>query len=109
MAVNEDFLRFIIDQLSDSGPFETKKMFGGIGFFKDGHMFGMIGGDKFRLKVDETNQKDFEDLGMKPYHDMTKKKGMPYWEVPVDVLENKTLIKKWVNKAFAVAVNARKR
>lgn len=109
MAVKEDFLQFITDQLSESGPFETKKMFGGVGFFRDGLMFGMIGDDKFRLKVDESNQKDFEGYGMKPYKDPGKKKGMPYWEVPLDVLKNKTLLKKWVIKAYIVATNAKKK
>jgi TfoX/Sxy family transcriptional regulator of competence genes len=53
MPVNQEYLDFIIDQIELIQPFETKKMFGGIGFFKEGRMFAMIGGDKFRLKVDE--------------------------------------------------------
>ena len=89
MAVSEDYLNFVKEQLSESGAFEVKKMFGGYGFFKEGKMFAMIGNDVFRLKVDETNQADFEKKGMKPYHSDSKKKGMPYWEVLVDVLEDK--------------------
>jgi len=53
-------------------------------------MFGKIGGDTFRLKVDESNEQHFENKGMKPYHSEKKKKGMPYWEVPQDVLEDRT-------------------
>ena len=88
MAVSTQYLSYIEDQLSEFSPYETKKMFGGIGFFRDGLMFGMIGGDTFRLKVDENNQKDYEDKGMKPYQNDKKKKGMPYWEVPVEVIED---------------------
>ena len=108
MAVNSEFVTYIEDQLSEFAPFETKRMFGGIGFFKDGLMFGMIGGDTFRLKVDENNQKDYEDRGMKPYQNNKKKKGMPYWEVPIEVIEDKKLLKVWANKAFSAAIKAKK-
>jgi TfoX/Sxy family transcriptional regulator of competence genes len=33
MAYSEDYLNFVIDQLSEVGDFEHKKMFGGVGFF----------------------------------------------------------------------------
>ena len=78
-------------------------MFGGIGIFRKGLMFGKIGGDAFRLKVDETNQKQYEENGMKPFHSEKKKKGMPYWEVPQDVLEDKTELAKWANQSFDIA------
>jgi DNA transformation protein and related proteins len=103
MAVNDDYLNYILDQLSEFGKVETKKMFGGIGFYKDGLMFAMIGGDNFKLKVDETNQKQFEDKGMKPFHSASKKKGMPYWEVPQDILEDKKILAKWAKQSYEIA------
>ncbi|MBK8504784.1 MAG: TfoX/Sxy family protein [Saprospiraceae bacterium] len=108
MAVKEEFVNYINDQLSNFAPFETKKMFGGIGFFKDGLMFAMIGGNTFRLKVDDSNQNDFEKRGMTPYQNDSKKKGMPYWEVPLEVIEDKTELKKWAGKAFQVATKTKK-
>ncbi len=108
MAVNKDFLNFVIDQLSEFGEVETKNMFGGVGIFKEGLMFAKIGGDVFRLKVDDTNKADFEAKGMKPYYSEKKKKGMPYWEVPQDVLEDKSELAAWATKAFNVAQNAKK-
>lgn len=103
MAVNAEYLQFILDQLSEFGEVDIKKMFGGIGIFKDGLMFAKIGGDKFRLKVDETNEKQFEDQGMKPYQSEKKKKGMPYWEVPLLVVEDKTELAKWAIQSFEIA------
>ena len=108
MAVNKDYAHFVQDQLSEFGEVEFKSMFGGIGIFKDGVMFAKIGGDKFRLKVDESNKKQFEDRGMKPFHSEKKKKGMPYWEVPQDVLEDRTELTKWANQSFEIAINAKK-
>ncbi len=63
-------------------------MFGGIGFFMEGTMFGMIGNDVFRMRVDENNQQDYEKRGIKPSCSGSKKKGMPYWEVPAEILED---------------------
>ncbi|MBO3697453.1 TfoX/Sxy family protein [Roseivirga sp. E12] len=109
MAVNEDFLQYIKDQLVEFGDFEVKRMFGGIGLFSDGKMFGMIGGDTFRLKVDEFNQEEYESRGMKPYFSKGKKKGMPYWEVPPEVVEDKTLLADWAVKALQAAKRASKK
>jgi DNA transformation protein len=108
MAVNEDYLAFVLDQLKAFGQVDIKRMFGGVGLFHDGLMFGKIGGNTFRLKVDEHNQEDFEERGMKPFVSEKKKKGMPYWEVPVDILENKDELKKWATKSFEAAVRNKK-
>ncbi|WP_211212020.1 TfoX/Sxy family protein [Flexithrix dorotheae] len=109
MPVSEDYLNYIKDQLEGVGEVEIKRMFGGVGLFHGGLMFGKIGDDVFRLKVDETNQADYEARGMKPFYSETKKKGMPYWEVPADVIENKEELAKWVAKSFEVAERAGKK
>jgi len=109
MAVNKEYAQFIHDQLSEFGDVEFKSMFGGIGIFKDGLMFAKIGGDTFRLKVAESNQKQFEERGMKPYHSEKKKKSMPYWEVPQDILEDKTELAKWSHQSFEIAKAANKK
>ena len=103
MPVNEEYLKYIQDQLSEFGDVEIKRMFGGIGIFKEGLMFSKIGGDTFRLKVDETNQADFEALGMKPYFNEKKKKGMPYWEVPLEIIEDRSKLAAWANTSFEIA------
>ena len=108
MAVSQDYLDHILDQLSLFGEVTTKKMFGGVGFFREGKMFGMLGGDTFRLKVDEGNRADYEARGMAQYSSGTKKKGMPYWEVPADVVEDRDLLKQWADKAFQAALDAKK-
>ena len=108
MAVSETFVTWITDQLSEFGAIETKRMFGGVGLFKNGLMFGKIGGDIFRLKVDEYNRKDFEAYGMKPYFSAKKKRGMPYWEVPHEIIENKKELVKWAHKSYDAALRSKK-
>ena len=108
MAVNEEYVKFVVDQLSECGEIEMKRMFGGVGFFKEGVMFGKIGGDTFRLKVDDTNKEQYEMRGMKPFYSQKKKKGMPYWEVPQDVLEDREILANWVNQSFQIALKLKK-
>ena len=108
MAYSEDYLNFLLDQLSEFEPIVAKKMFGGIGFFKEGLMFAMIGYGAFRLKVDESNKKEFKDAGMKALYIEGKKKSMPYWEVPVDIIEDKDELMKWANKSYNAALKAKK-
>lgn len=104
MALNEDFLQYVTDQLAEFGEVEVKRMFGGAGLFKDGVMFGKVGGDTFRLKVDDTNKKDYEERGMKPFYSESKKKGMPYWEVPEDILSDSSKLAEWAGRSFDIAI-----
>ncbi len=107
MAVSEDLLNSILEQMSKFGPFEVKKMFGGVGFFKDDLMFGMIGSDTFRLKVDDHNKAEYEARGMKPMLSKSKGKGMPYWEVPEDIIDDMDELGRWAQKSFDAALRAK--
>lgn len=109
MAVDENYVQFVVDQLGGVGDLLRKKMFGGVGFYVDGIMFGLIGNDRFYLKADDTNVKDYEAAGMKAFMSERKGKGMPYYEVPADVLENAAELKKWAVKSLQVAKTAKKK
>lgn len=108
MAINEDLANYIKDQLSAFGNFESKKMFGGVGYFREGLMFGLLGKDVFHLKADDHNRADYEAKGKKAFMSTEKKKGMPYYEVPAEVLEDKDQLKVWAGKAYEAAVRAKK-
>ena len=36
------------------------------------------------------------------------RKGLPYYEVPANVLEDKSLLKEWADKAFQEAIKSKK-
>ena len=94
---------FIQDQLQGLENITSKKMFGGVGFFHDGKMFGMIGGDSFRLKVDDSNREMYVERGLTAYMSSETKKGMPYYEVPADILEDKDKLLEWVQVSIDIA------
>ncbi|MGB0864481.1 MAG: TfoX/Sxy family protein [Saprospiraceae bacterium] len=108
MAVSKDYLDYVTEQLSEFGEVMIKKMFGGAGLYFDGLIFGLITAkDVFCLKVDDTNRADYEEKGMTPFGATETKKGMPYWEVPVEVLEDRTELAVWAMKSLEVTINSK--
>lgn len=108
MPVTDSYMQYINDQLSAFGSVEMKKMFGGIGIFKDGIMFGMLANDLLRFKVDATNQADYESYGMKAFYNEKKGKGMPYWEVPLNVIEDHELLSQWATMSYEAGLRSKK-
>ena len=109
MAVSQEYIQYIVDQLSDFGEVTFKKMFGGVGFFHQGLMFALIGHGDFYLKVNDTNKKDFEDAGMGPFRPYPgREEIMQYYQVPADVLEDRSALAQWTEKAFKIALKSSK-
>jgi DNA transformation protein len=104
MAVSDDFLEYVLDQLSTFGEVEAKRMFGGAGLYCQGRMFALIADDVAYLKVSEVNREDFEKAGSKPFQPYPHKKTtMPYWEIPGEVLEDPDELARWAAEALAAA------
>lgn len=109
MAVSQEYIEYIVDQLSAFGHVTAKKMFGGVGIFFDGLMFALIGHGDLYFKVDDENRMDFEEAGMgpfKPYPD--RDETMQYYQVPADIVEDREELSRWADKAYAVAIRKKK-
>ena len=109
MSVSQEYRDYVTEQLNSVGYVTAKKMFGGVGLYADGIFFALIADDTLYQKVDDTNRQDYESAGMdafRPYSDKTRT--MRYYEVPVEVLEDKELLTDWANKSIAVALRAKK-
>ncbi|MCP4259855.1 MAG: TfoX/Sxy family protein [Planctomycetes bacterium] len=106
MPVSDEFIDYVIDQLSAWADVSVRKMFGGAGLYCDGMMFGLIADDVAYLKVDDSNKQDFVKAGsspFNPYPDKAKTTVMSYYEIPVDVLENRDLLGQWAERSLAIA------
>ena len=105
MPVNDDYLDYVLDQISCAGPVVPKKMFGGVGLYLEGVFFALIADDVLYFKVDESNRHDYEAEGMGPFKPFGKKSySMQYYEVPIDVLEDREKVREWADKALTVAI-----
>lgn len=104
MPVSQEYINYILDQLSGLGSVQARRMFGGAGLYLDGVFFGLVAEDALYLKVDETNKQDYIDAGAGPFKPFGKDSyEMSYYEVPGDVLEDPDQLKEWAMKAVLVA------
>ena len=108
MSISEEYVQFALGQLECLGQVTARKMFGGAGLYLDGKMFAIVADDVLYFKVDNTNRDNYENVGMGPFKPFdTKPQTMSYYEIPIDVLENRDELKTWAEKAYAVALNSK--
>ncbi|HLG15680.1 MAG TPA: TfoX/Sxy family protein [Blastocatellia bacterium] len=107
MPVSNEYLQYVLDQLSCIGMVDHKRMFGGVGFYFDGSFFGLIDDDVLYFKVDDATRGRYERAGatgFDPYKDGRPSIG--YFSVPVDVLEDRDELRVWAMEAIDVARRA---
>ena len=105
IPLSTDYRDFILDQFSQVEDIMPRRMFGGLGLFKDRVIFGMLSSmDGFYLRVDNINQPDYEALSAEPFRpnqggEMT----MAYFQVPVEILDDPERLAIWADKACDAA------
>ena len=107
MGFSPEYRAQVEEKLSLVVPIQTKAMFGGVGIYSEGLFFALLAEDKLYLKVSDVNRADFEAAGMKPFYPYDSPKPMHYWELPPKLLDEPDELKPCVDKALAVAEQAR--
>jgi DNA transformation protein and related proteins len=106
MAVSNNYLQFVLEQLTSLGDVSTRRMFGAVGLYCDEHFFAIIDDDTVYFKVDDATRPDYEARGMaafRPYADRPEV-SMTYFEVPADALEDPGELIQWARRSVAVAM-----
>jgi DNA transformation protein len=111
MAKTHDYLEYVIhDLMVGISGLSYRAMFGGYCLYKDGLVFAIFDQEKLYFKVDESNLADYQKQGSKQFtYPMKdgKMMGMNYWELPLDVLEDREELRLWVEKAYEVALRSK--
>lgn len=108
MAVNPQYRDFILQQLEPVGHVLGKSMFGGVGVYQQTKFFAIIFNDALYFKVDATNRADYEAEDMPPFKPFAHRPmTMQYYEVPIHVIEDSSLLVKWAHQAIAAASQPR--
>jgi DNA transformation protein and related proteins len=94
---NEDFLEFVLDQLSALGRVSSRPMFGCFGLYSGEDFFAIIDEGRLYFCTDEATRPAYRAAGMKTFHALKS-----YYEVPVDVLEDDVELCKWAREAVVV-------
>ena len=109
MRVSSGVRAFVLDQLAGLPGIRDRAMFGGVGLYADDLFFGILAADVLYFKVDDSNRQDYELAGarpFKPYADRAMT--MPYYAVPIEIMEDATTLVKWAKRAVDVATASKK-
>lgn len=98
---DQDFLQFILDQLSGLPRVSHRRMFGAIGLYQGEHFIAIIDEGRLYFVTDEETRPRYEASGMKPFQYAPGKFLHTYYEVPVDVLEDDGTLRQWAREAAA--------
>ncbi len=107
MAVDNDYLAWILEQLSGAGGISTRRMFGAVGLYRGDIFFAIISDGSLYFKVGDANRADYESRHMprfRPYRDRPEL-SMTYYEVPADVIEDPEECVAWALRSVAAAVH----
>jgi DNA transformation protein len=99
----------ILELLTPLGPVMARRMFGGVGLYLHGTMFGLIARDELYLKVGHTNQPDYEAAGEAPFRYETKNGTntiRSYWRCPPGLLDDADALHSWARRAIGAAIAA---
>jgi len=92
MAVSETDIAFAKELLNGVGPLTTRKMMGGLCFYRDGVIFALLYSDgRLFLKAQGDFVAKMEALGAERWtyqRDGKKPVSMPYWTIPDAYLDD---------------------
>jgi DNA transformation protein len=100
-AKDDGFKDFALDQLSDLSGLTCRAMFGGYGLYQREKFFGIIHKGRLYFKVTPATVSLYKKQGMKPFRPNAKQTLKSFYEVPVDVLEDREQLTAWVTQAVS--------
>ncbi len=104
----EDYLK---DMFSPIDGVVFRRMFGGLGIFRDKTMFALVADDSLYFRTDDEIVPDFEAEGSGPfiYEGKNKPTTMPYWRAPERLFDDPEDFVSWAEKSYAAALRAAKK
>jgi len=99
---DDSFKDFVLDQLQELSELECRAMFGGYGLYQDEVFFGIIFKGRLYFKTDAKSAVPYLKLGMKPFRPNEKQTLKHYYEVPVDIIEDRDRLATWAKKTVRI-------
>jgi DNA transformation protein and related proteins len=106
MAVQPQYLEFILEQLGGLGDVHSRRMFGGVGLYSGELFFGIIDDDTLYLKTDDSNAAQFMTRNMPRFMPPVNRPMGPmgYHQVPADIIEDAEALVSWARQSIQVAM-----
>lgn len=105
--MDQDHLRDLFEGVE---PITFRRMFGGLGIYRDGIIFAVVLRDQLMLKGDDEVADDYEAAGMQRWQYVGTRHGktvvMPYWTAPDSAMDDPDEMTGWARKAIEAARRA---
>ena len=92
MALSQEEIDHALDLFAGVGPLTTRKMFGGLGIYRDGTIFAVLMSDgRTLVKGQGEMQARFDAMGLERWTYQREGKAqasMPYWYLPDSALDD---------------------
>ncbi len=104
------FKDYVLDALSELDGVHARSMFGGYGLYLGEDFFGLCKNDAVYFRVDDVSRRDYERLDSRPfvYSRDGKMRTMAYYEVPVEVIDDRERFVTWAVRAAEVGRKVKK-
>lgn len=104
MSLSPDEIAFATELFSDLGGVTTRKMFGGLGLYRDGTIFAvMLSDGRLFLKGAPGFVPELEAAGCEQWvyeRENGKTGAMPYWSLPDTALDDPEVACDWAARAL---------
>ena len=108
MAVNKEYLEFVLDWLAPLGEIASRRMMGGCVLYCDGVVFALIAGNMLYLKADDATRPRHEALRLEPFRPFPDRPGvMQYYMPPAEFFEDAGVMADWGRAAVEVGRRAK--
>ncbi len=105
MPVTPEYWQKLRETLETVRPVTHRKMFGGIGLYLGGPVFGIVDNDRLYFKVDHESVTPYDEAGAEPWmYDPAVGPVEKYREVPARVVSNPPDLGEWIDVAAAAAI-----
>lgn len=105
MAMSQEYLQYVLEQLAALGDLSARRMFGGAGLYFEEVFFALISRDTLYFKVGDSNRREYLARRMEPFRPYQNKPhtSLSYYQVPAEVLEDAEELVAWARAAISAA------
>jgi len=111
MAVQAQYLEYVLEQLAPLGDVSTRRMFGAVGLYSRELFFGLIDDDTLFFKTDASNAAEYQSRNMPRFMPPTDRpvSALGYHQVPADIIEDGESLVAWARQSVTVALASQAR
>lgn len=104
MPVSPEYWNDLREKLEGARPVTSKKMFGGVGLYLDGPIFGIVDNDRLFFKVDAETVAPYDQADAEMWmYDPAVGPIEKYRELPNSVLTDSETLGEWIDAANEAA------